>query len=109
MRRLQEAGLLAVILIIGIVLTLAADPVTVRGQTVNNFLRVDNLLASVATPMSWMAIMALGATLVIISGGIDISVGSVFGLSALAAAAALQHLGADASAWVAIPVGVVVQ
>ena len=108
MRRFQEAGLVFVILALGAALTWLSDPVTVRGETLNNFLRLDNLLANVATPMSWMAIMALGATLVIISGGIDISVGSIFGLSALAAAAALQQLGEDASAWVAIPVGVIV-
>ncbi len=108
MRRLQEAGLLVVIVLLGLALTALADPVTVRGTSVNNFLRLDNLAANVATPMSWMAIMALGATVVIISGGIDISVGSIFGLSALSAAAALQELGADASAWTAIPVGIVV-
>lgn len=108
MRRLQEAGLLVVIVLIGLGLTVLAEPIVVRGETVNNFLRLDNLLANVATPMSWMAIMALGATVVIVSGGIDISVGSIFGLSALSAAAALQTLGADASAWTAIPVGVVV-
>ena len=90
--RFAEGGLVLVILLLGTVLTLASDPVTVGGRTLNNFLRVDNLVPNVATTMSWMAIMALGATLVIVSGGIDISVGSVFGLSALATAAALQHL-----------------
>ena len=101
--RLAEGGLLLVILLLGTVLTLAADPVTVGGRTANNFLRVDNLVPNVATTMSWMAIMALGATLVIISGGIDISVGSVFGLSALGTAAVLQELPPDASAWVSVP------
>src|SRR5689334_3206502 len=97
-RRLpSEAGLLLVVLLLGTVLALAADTIVLRGEPVNVFLRWDNLLANVATPMSWMAIMALGATVVIVSGGIDISVGSVFGLSALAAAAALQRLPADAS------------
>ncbi|HVQ25715.1 MAG TPA: ABC transporter permease, partial [Planctomycetota bacterium] len=74
-----------------------ADTIVVRGQPANAFLRWDNLLANVATPMSWMAIMALGATAVIVSGGIDISVGSIFGLSALGTAAVLQHLPADAA------------
>jgi ribose/xylose/arabinose/galactoside ABC-type transport system permease subunit len=106
--RAQEAGLVAVIVLIGLFLTLASDPVTVRGQTVNNFLRVDNLLPNVATPMSWMAIMAVGVTFVIISGGIDISVGSIFGLSALAAAAVLQRFPEDASAWAVVPLGVAV-
>lgn len=108
MRSLQELGLLIVILLLCLVLTLASEPVMIRGETVNNFLRADNLIPNVATPMSWMAIMALGATLVIISGGIDISVGSIFGLSALGCAALLQDLPADASAWVAVPIGMLV-
>jgi ribose/xylose/arabinose/galactoside ABC-type transport system permease subunit len=95
--RLQEAGLLLVVLLLGALIALSADTIVVRGQPANAFLRWDNLLANVATPMSWMAIMALGATAVIVSGGIDISVGSIFGLSALGTAAVLQHLPADAA------------
>ncbi len=106
--RLQEAGLLAVIALLALVITLAADTLTLRGHEVNAFLRADNLLANVATPMSWMAIMALGATVVIIAGGIDISVGSIFGLSALGTAAVLQELPADTGAWVALPVATAV-
>ena len=58
--RSQQTGLLAVILLMGLLLTFAAAPLTVRGQTVNNFFRLDNLIPKVATPMSWMAIMAIG-------------------------------------------------
>lgn len=101
----QEAGLLLVVLALGAVITAAAPTITLRGEQANAFLRWDNLLASVATPMSWMAIMALGATLVIISGGIDISVGSVFGLSALGAAAALQELPREAGLGACLAVG----
>jgi ribose/xylose/arabinose/galactoside ABC-type transport system permease subunit len=105
--RLQEAGLVVVILLLGVVLTLLADPVTLAdGREVNNFLRVDNLVSNVATQMSWIAIMALGVTFVIAAGGIDISVGSISGLAALGAAAALQMLPEDASAWTALPIGV---
>jgi len=86
----------------------AAEPVTVRGETVNNFFRLDNLLPNVATPMSWMAIMAVGVTFVIIAGGIDISVGSIFGLSALGAAAVLQQFPEDAGPWAAVPLGIAV-
>ncbi len=107
-RSVQELGLLVVILLIAIFLTLASQPVTVRGETVNNFLRIDNLLPNVATPMSWMAIMAMGATFVIISGGIDISVGSIFGLSALGTAAVLQQFPEQASGWAVIPVAILV-
>jgi ribose/xylose/arabinose/galactoside ABC-type transport system permease subunit len=100
--RMQELGLVIVILIIGAVLTMIAAPV--RGE--NGFLRPGNLIPSVFTTMSWMAVMAIGVSIVVISGGIDISVGSVMGLAALAAAAALQHLPEDASPWRALPVGI---
>ena len=106
--RLQEAGLLLVVLLLGALISLAADTIVVRGQPVNAFLRWDNLLANVATPMSWMAIMALGATAVIVAGGIDISVGSIFGLSALGTAAVLQHLPPDASGLLATGVAAAV-
>ncbi len=101
--RLAEAGLLLVIALLGLLMSLAADTVHLRDGDANAFLRLDNLLANVATPMSWMAIMALGATVVIVSGGIDISVGSIFGLSALGTAAVLQELPADCSGWIALP------
>ncbi len=120
--RMQEAGLLVVILLLGIFLWCFAP--IVRGE--NGFLRPDNLIPSVLTPMSWMAIMAVGATAVIISGGIDISVGSVFGLSALGTVAVLQnfpdhaaisfrllwlipvHIPGAWSAWVIVPLGILV-
>ncbi|NPV47079.1 MAG: ABC transporter permease [Armatimonadetes bacterium] len=80
--QVQQAGLLAVILVLGTVLTLFAgshqDPLT--GLTVNNFLNANTLLQT-ATDASFFAIMAVGATMVIISGGIDLSVGSVFALA----------------------------
>ena len=52
--------------------------------------------------------MAVGVTIVIITGGIDISVGSVMALAALGGAAALQNLPADASAAVVLPIGILV-
>lgn len=104
----QQTGLGIVILLMGLLLTFASEPVNVRGQTVNNFFRLDNLIPNVATPMSWMTIMAIGVTVVIVSGGIDISVGSIFGLSALGAAAVLQNLPENASAWQVIPVAIAV-
>ena len=58
--------------------------------------------------MSWVALMALGATIVIAGGGIDISVGSIFGLAALGTAAVLQGLDENASAWLVLPVAGVV-
>ena len=104
--RVQEAGLLVVILLLGLLLTFAAEPITVRGQTVNNFFRLDNLIPNVATPMSWMAIMAMGVTLVIVSGGIDISVGSIFGLvGARHGGGAAESSRENASPWVVLAAG----
>ena len=94
--RLQEAGLVLVILLLAALLTFGGGSVPVGGREVNNFLRVDNVVPNVATTMSWIAIMAVGATVAIAGGGIDISVGSVFGLAALGIMVA-QHLqGLDA-------------
>ena len=74
----------------------------------NKFLRINNLVPSVFTVMSWMAIMALGQTFVIISGGIDISVGSIMGLSAMVTALALEEFPPDASAWKVVPLGIAI-
>ncbi len=48
-----------------------------------NFLKADNLL-NVANQVAVIAILAAGMTLVIIAGGIDLSVGSLIALSAVA-------------------------
>ncbi len=104
----QETGLVVVVILIMTFLTFASDTIFVSGEYVNNFFRIDNLIPNVFTPMSWMAIMAIGATFVIISGGIDISIGSVFGISALGTVAVLQNLPETASAWYVIPLAFVV-
>jgi ribose transport system permease protein len=87
----QQAGLVAVILGLGAVLTVMAgnhvDRVT--GAEVNNFLNA-NTLVQTATDASFFAIMAVGATLVIVSAGIDLSVGSVYALAAVAMALVLR-------------------
>src|SRR4051794_9374399 len=85
--RLQEAGLIVVIVLLALLLTILGGSVTINGVSHNNFLRPDNLMGGVLTPMSWYAIMAVGMTFVIISGGIDISVGAIFALAALGTAA----------------------
>jgi ribose/xylose/arabinose/galactoside ABC-type transport system permease subunit len=98
--RLQEAGLLVVILILGIILSLPRDEI--RGGS--KFLRADNLIGGVATPMAVYAIMAVGATCVIIAGGIDISVGAIYALAALGTAAVLQYFPDDSPWWKSIPI-----
>jgi len=80
LRRLRAFGLtLALLAIVAVMSALRPE----------NFATLDNAL-HVARSISILTIMALGATLVIASGGIDISVGSLLGLlAALAGKAAL--------------------
>jgi ribose/xylose/arabinose/galactoside ABC-type transport system permease subunit len=89
-----QAGLVLVILLLGGLLSLFAgshvDPRS--GQLVNNFLNWHTLIQT-ATDASFFAIMAVGATIVIISGGIDLSVGSVYALAGVATAMILRAMG----------------
>jgi ribose/xylose/arabinose/galactoside ABC-type transport system permease subunit len=90
----QETGLVLVVVVVTIVLTVLAgshaDRVT--GQMVNNFWNANTLIQT-ATDASFFAIMAVGATMVIISGGIDLSVGSIYALSGVTMALLLRMLG----------------
>ncbi len=88
------AGLLLVILLLGTILTLFAGTHLDRrtGVEVNNFLN-SNTLIQTATDASFFAVMAVGATFVIISGGIDLSVGSVYALAGVTMALVLRALG----------------
>ena len=61
----------------------------------NKFLRADNL-DKLAKNTSFFAIMAVGATFVIITGGIDLSVGSIYCLAAVCGAMFLNHFGPQA-------------
>ncbi len=101
--RLQEAGLVIVVLLLGGILTYYGHRDALPGRP-NTFLNLDNLIDGVATPMSVYAIMAVGQTFVIITGGIDISVGSIFALSAMAAAGVLQNLPADTPMSKSVPI-----
>jgi ribose/xylose/arabinose/galactoside ABC-type transport system permease subunit len=105
--RMQELGLVLVVLILGCILT-GYGWHDARPGKPNTFLNFDNLISGIATPMSYYAIMAVGVTFVIITGGIDISVGAMMALSALGAAAVLQTMPIDAPAWKVLPVAFVV-
>ena len=63
----------------------SASIATPRGYRWPNFLKTENLL-NIANQISVIAIIAVGMTLVIIAGGIDLSVGSLAALSAVSAA-----------------------
>lgn len=115
--RFQEGGLLIVVFVLGLLLTifggkvrLPAFETNAQGERQrifttdasgnrepafvekNKFLNVQNL-AQLAKDTSFIAIMAVGATFVIISGGIDLSVGAVYALASVMAALVFSHFG----------------
>lgn len=66
-----------------------------RSREVNKFLDIDNLFLQLVYA-SFIAIMAVGMTAVIVTGGIDLSVGSIYAVAALFGAMALHWLQASA-------------
>jgi ribose/xylose/arabinose/galactoside ABC-type transport system permease subunit len=90
----EQAGLVLVIFVLGTILTVLAGSHVDRltGAEVNNFLNSYTLIQT-ATDASFFAVMAVGATIVIISGGIDLSVGSIYALAGVTTALALRALG----------------
>jgi ribose/xylose/arabinose/galactoside ABC-type transport system permease subunit len=90
----QESGLFIVVVLVVVILTLFAGSHVDRqsGVSVNNFFNSYTLM-QIATDTSFFAIMAIGATLVVISGGIDLSVGSTYAFSGVLTAMALRSLG----------------
>lgn len=119
--RFQEAGLLLVVVVLGALLAffggsvrqpkLEAGPdgnlqrvftTNADGERVavfeekNKFLNARNL-AQLAKDTSFIAIMAVGATIIIISGGIDLSVGAIYALASVLGAMVLNHYGPEGS------------
>jgi len=92
--RAQQSGLILVILLLGFLLTLFAGSHVDRatGMQVNNFFNSYTLMQT-ATDACFFAIMAIGVTMVIISGGIDLSVGSTYALTGVMMAMALRAWG----------------
>jgi ribose/xylose/arabinose/galactoside ABC-type transport system permease subunit len=90
----QESGLVIVLALLALALTVLAGSHLDRttGATINNFWNSHTLIQT-ATDASFFAIMAIGATLVIISGGIDLSVGSIYALSGVSMALFLRAMG----------------
>jgi len=84
-RLLRDYGSLLGLLLIGAALSLLSD----------RFLTTSNLI-NVARQVSINAIVAAGMTIVIITGGIDLSVGSTI---ALAGCAALLVAGSSGTSW----------
>jgi ribose/xylose/arabinose/galactoside ABC-type transport system permease subunit len=106
-----ESGLVIVILAVMVALTVLGgtkekrvlDPASGEWArvTVNKFLDTQNLVL-LAKDASFVAIMAVGMTAVIVIGGIDLSVGSIYALAALIGAMALRSLQAH---WLGVEEG----
>jgi ribose/xylose/arabinose/galactoside ABC-type transport system permease subunit len=117
--RIQEGGLVLVILVLGALLAVFGGSVrlpqfetlpdgtrqrvftvdatgdkTPVFETKNKFLNAQNL-AQLAKDTSFVAIMAVGMTFVIIAGQIDLSVGAVYALASVLGALVLQQFGPD--------------
>lgn len=118
-RRFAEGGLVGVVLVLGLLLTVFGGsverplfevgpdgdrrrvrvtneageevPATVR---VNKFLNAQNL-TQLAKDTSFIAIMAVGMTFVIIAGQIDLSVGSIYALAGVLAALVFRKYGPE--------------
>jgi ribose/xylose/arabinose/galactoside ABC-type transport system permease subunit len=90
----QETGLVIVVVLVAIALTVLAGshPDRTTGATINNFWNANTLIQT-ATDASFFAIMAIGATIVIISGGIDLSVGSIYALAGVSVGLLMRKLG----------------
>jgi ribose/xylose/arabinose/galactoside ABC-type transport system permease subunit len=119
--RAKEAGLVGVILLLGVMLASFGGSVERKVRDLetgrvtgvvefNKFLQRANL-DIILKNCSWTAIMAVGATVLIVSGGIDLSIGAIYCLAAVTGAMFLRafgptaaHAGASA-AWV-VPVGI---
>ncbi len=104
---LQEGGLLMVILFLGALLSIFGGRVSMpeiktnaNGETErvmvdkNKFLN-SRTLVQLAKDTSFVGIMAVGATFVIISSGIDLSVGAIYALASVIGAMVFHKFGPE--------------
>jgi ribose transport system permease protein len=91
----REMGILLVLIVMCLVLSF----------TTEGFAQVENLLL-VARQFSMFATMGVGMTMVIVTGGIDLSVGSVLALAGCAAAKCMLWLGPYAGGEIAAVAGI---
>jgi ribose/xylose/arabinose/galactoside ABC-type transport system permease subunit len=129
--KFPEGGLILVILVLGLLLTIFGGEVErpkivtgpdgqptrvmqtdANGQEVPVFVKLNKFfnaetLTQIAKDTSFFAIMAVGMTMVIITAGIDLSVGSVYALASVAGALYMNQFGSNGSPWMAC-VGVLV-
>lgn len=89
----RESGVFAALIVLCIIMSFASP----------YFLKPQNLF-NIARGMSTIGIMAIGMTMVIVSGGIDLSVGSLAAVSAMSTARLMTYNNLDP--WVAFLVGI---
>ncbi len=91
----QIIGIVMILLVMCVILTVSTE----------QFLVEDNIF-SVLRQISFIAIIAIGECLVIITGGIDLSVGSIFAMSSVVATMSMVQWGV--SVFVGVVIGLVV-
>ena len=96
-RRLASAGILIPFALLFITLTVSSSSFATK----SNFLNI-------LDQQSATLIIAAAGTLVLVAGGIDLSVGAVYGLAGVTAAELAQHLPAGPAILVGVIVGVLV-
>jgi galactofuranose transport system permease protein len=79
-RAVQRQGALVILVVVMVVASIAFESFGTRGN-----------LTSIAVQAAFLAVVSLGMTFVIMTGGIDLSVGSVFALGGVLAAWGSQH------------------
>jgi ribose transport system permease protein len=94
---IRDYGIVATVILLFVVLSVTAP----------NFLTVDNF-KNVLNQNAYLAITAFGATLVIIAGGFDLSVGAIFALAGVVAAYLTIHIDPAIGIFAAIAVGALV-
>ena len=107
--RFQEGGLLFVIFVLGALLTIFGGRVPMAEFKKNSAGEIERVmveknkflnartLIQLAKDTSFVAIMAVGATFVIVAGGIDLSVGAIYALASVMGALVFSRFGLDAS------------
>jgi len=108
--RLQEGGLLVVIFVLGTLLTIFGGRVPMAEFRKNSAGEIERVmvekskflnsrtLIQLAKDTSFVAIMAVGATFVIVSGGIDLSVGAIYALASVMGALVFNRFGDSSQA-----------
>jgi ribose/xylose/arabinose/galactoside ABC-type transport system permease subunit len=76
------------------------EPIRIGMHQVNNLFN-PNTLTQITKDTSFFAIMAVGMTVVIITGGIDLSVGALYALAAVCGAMVMSNGGPD-KAWLGV-------